>query len=403
MVLQVGPDGAVRPLNLLDPGVLPYTRINGSTFPAPDERLAAAAPLPSQPDYGAAVVEFVRRNAPETFDGQPVRFFTTFTTTVSLADAHPQGRGDPRLLPLLNLEIWGVPTSAPARDPSNHTFVYQRFQRGIMHYDAACRCTQGLLLADYFKALITGEGLPPDLEQQARTSAFLRQYGANGQNGVNRPAALPDTDLRQAFARLTAPPPPVVAAPAVAAPPTNAAIPPAGVPSGPMRTRIRADRALWAAIDSLEDADRLELLEAMARSEAEISFGALPENVHAKYSRSAAGPDRPAARSIVVSERWRGSDPKAVATLVAHEGRHLQDDVAGADVKTREGCIQFEIRAFTEQSEVWQVFYGPRGKAKPQDDIDLELNSWLATYRRGAGELERRVRALYVRACGGPG
>ena len=48
-----------------------------------------------------------------------------------------------------------IPTSRPMHDPNNPGFIYQRFQRGIMHYDKGCGCTQGLLLADYVKALIT--------------------------------------------------------------------------------------------------------------------------------------------------------------------------------------------------------------------------------------------------------
>jgi hypothetical protein len=61
------------------------------------------------------------------------------------------------LLPLMDLELWGAPTSKPARDPHDPNFIYQRFQRGIMHYDKGCSCTQGLLLADYFKALLVGQ------------------------------------------------------------------------------------------------------------------------------------------------------------------------------------------------------------------------------------------------------
>src|SRR5689334_8875797 len=36
VVVQLRPDGTVATLNLLDAGVLPYTRVNGSLFPAPD-------------------------------------------------------------------------------------------------------------------------------------------------------------------------------------------------------------------------------------------------------------------------------------------------------------------------------------------------------------------------------
>ena len=42
-----------------------------------------------------------------------------------------------------------------------------------MHYDTTCGCTQGLLLADYLKALLTGVNLPADLAAQAVDSPLL--------------------------------------------------------------------------------------------------------------------------------------------------------------------------------------------------------------------------------------
>ena len=41
----------VGTLNLLDDGLLPYTRINGSTLPAPDPELIKTAPRPDDPSY----------------------------------------------------------------------------------------------------------------------------------------------------------------------------------------------------------------------------------------------------------------------------------------------------------------------------------------------------------------
>jgi hypothetical protein len=75
------------------------------------------------------------------------------------------------------LEIWGAPISNPAYDPSNHDFIYQRFQRGIMHYTTGLG-TRGVLLADYLKAIMLGPELskqrganpPEDLNQQAKNS-----------------------------------------------------------------------------------------------------------------------------------------------------------------------------------------------------------------------------------------
>ena len=188
-------------MNLLDPGLLPYTKINGSTFPAPDPTMAQSAPSPADPDYANKIVAFVQANAPDTFQGEPVNFYQTFINTVSLSDAFPNGDGDPALLPLLNLEIWGAPISQPFRDPNNSNFIYQRFQRGIMHYDKGCGCTQGLLLADYLKAIITGLNLPPDLDAQAQSSPYYKQYDNSFDNasGVAKPALIPGTVFKNAF------------------------------------------------------------------------------------------------------------------------------------------------------------------------------------------------------------
>ena len=98
----------------------------------------------------APIIDFVRANAVDTFDGKPVNFQSTFFNTIS---------PDRRQAPTIRAS-WPCSTSrsgarrpaTPAYDPSNHNFIYQRFQRGIMHYDAGCGCTQGLLLADYLKS-----------------------------------------------------------------------------------------------------------------------------------------------------------------------------------------------------------------------------------------------------------
>jgi hypothetical protein len=97
--------------------------------------------------------------------------------------------------------MWGVPTSAPTFDPNNHNFVYLRFQRGmIMMFDATCTCTQGILLADYLKSILTWQNLPADLSKEAQGSPFFNQYDPSQPNWVHNPTFLPKTDLTQAFA-----------------------------------------------------------------------------------------------------------------------------------------------------------------------------------------------------------
>lgn len=200
-IMQIGPDGAARTMNILDSGLMPYTRINGSTFPSPDSAVQSAAPAPGTPDYDVRIQQFVANYAPNQWQGMNVNFYQAFVNTVELQDAFPQGGGNPGLLPLLNLEMWGVPTSYPQRDPNNHNFVYLRFQRGIMHYDASNGFTQALLLADYLKSIMTGQNLPSDLRDQAQGSRFYNQYNPNKPNWVDRPGDLPATNLFYAFER----------------------------------------------------------------------------------------------------------------------------------------------------------------------------------------------------------
>jgi polysaccharide biosynthesis protein PslG len=195
-VMQLQPDGSVQTLNLLDPGLMPYTQINGSTFPAPDPAIEAATPPVSDPNYATDIQMFIQKTAPNTFSGQPVNFGTTFLNTVTAQDAPS---APVSLLPGFDLQIWGAPTSQPAFDPNNHQFIYQRFQRGIMMYDASCGCTQGLLLADYFKSILTGWNLPPDLQQEAQSSRYYGQYSPIQTQWINQPNKLPASDLTNAF------------------------------------------------------------------------------------------------------------------------------------------------------------------------------------------------------------
>ena len=222
VVLQEWPDGSVHLLNLLDPGLLPFSSFNGAVVPAYDPALVAQAPAPGSPGYIDTVMQFVQANAPNTFAGQPVNFGTTFFHTVSASTAHPPilplsycrqrglpdssctpppGYGNRSLLPGFDLEIWGIPTSLPMVDPRNHQFVYQRFQRGILHYQADTNTTEGLLLGDYFKEILTDQHLPPDVAAEAANSPYLDQYCPSGPHWICRPDALDPTttDLTGAF------------------------------------------------------------------------------------------------------------------------------------------------------------------------------------------------------------
>lgn len=199
-IMQIQRDGSVGLLNVMDPGLMPFNVINGATLPPHDPGVATQAPMPGTPGFAAAATAFLQQAAPNTFDGQPVNFFNTFANTVSAQAAVGPGQPvDPGLLLGFNLEMWGFPTSTPMPDPNNFNFVYLRFQRGIMHFDATTGLTQGLLMADFFKSIITGQNLPPDLAAQAQGSPFFMQFNNDAPLGLNRPEQLPNTDMRDAF------------------------------------------------------------------------------------------------------------------------------------------------------------------------------------------------------------
>jgi hypothetical protein len=194
-VLQHCVGTAPRLLNLLDPDLMPVRRINGAVFPAYDSAVARAAPTLQTPDYMQAALAHLVETVPSTFEGVPVDFFATYMDTV------PLNLDLPIPSVLRNLEIWGFPTSAPAFDPTNRSFVYQRFQRGIMHYRTSTGTTEAVLLGEYFKRLILGRNVPPDLFAEARDagSPFLAQYCPAAPRGICRPAELDGTDLTAAF------------------------------------------------------------------------------------------------------------------------------------------------------------------------------------------------------------
>jgi hypothetical protein len=184
---QCGASAPVTLVNMLDPDIFPYTRVNGSVFPEPDEQLKQQTPAVGTPEY-ANILPFIQANTPDTFNGQPVNFWQTFMTHGGL-------------------EILGAPISHPQPDPTNNNFIYQRFQRVILHFHPTVgggTVTEPLLLADYLKQIILGPtspSLPQDLAQQSSGSRFYAQYCRGALHWLCRPDALGGTDLTFAFER----------------------------------------------------------------------------------------------------------------------------------------------------------------------------------------------------------
>ena len=94
----------------------------------------------------------------------------------------------------------GAPISNPAPDPNNNSFIYQRFQRGIMHYIQGTG-TESILIADYLKALILNQNVPTDLgaEATAQNSPYLASYCPGQPLWMCKPNQVPGTDYTFAF------------------------------------------------------------------------------------------------------------------------------------------------------------------------------------------------------------
>ena len=223
-MLSLGPDGRVSPGDILSADVLPITHIDGLSLPAADPDLLGSAPQPTDPDYATQALAFVNVYVTDDWNGLPVNFQSTFLNSVNCADAFGTDPCDPSLLPGYALELWGLPTSLPTSDPLNPDFVYQRFQRGIMHFSRATGLTQGLLVGDWLKRVMIGVDLSRDMAAEARGSRLFAQYAPSRPLALDRPTDLPDTSLAQAFRADT-----LMAAGQVPGEPTATATLPAGV------------------------------------------------------------------------------------------------------------------------------------------------------------------------------
>ncbi len=202
-MLQVGADGSVTPADILSSDFLPITHIDGLSLPPADPDIQASAPTPDQDDYATQALAFVNLYVPDTWNGLPVNFQQTFLNTVTCADAFGTDDCDSSQLPGFDLQMWGLPSSLPTSDPLNSDFVYQRFQRGIMHYSVTTGLTQGLLLGDWLKRIMIGVDLSPDINPEVRQSRFFAQYAPSQPLALDRPDALPNTSLAQAFSNDT--------------------------------------------------------------------------------------------------------------------------------------------------------------------------------------------------------
>jgi hypothetical protein len=204
--LRQDPSGPVATVDLFGLGALPFPQIGGRTVPAIDPALAGAAPAPGSADYGVQVQAFIQAHAPDVWDGQAVGFYQAFLGTVRFAEAFPAGTGQHELLPGFAQEVWGLPMSRPQRDPADPSVVLLRWERGVMVWSQQAGAVAALPLGEQFRAVLTGAGLSPEQAAAAAAagSPYLGQAHGPLPSGLQRPAALPETALADAFRQSSA-------------------------------------------------------------------------------------------------------------------------------------------------------------------------------------------------------
>ena len=125
-VMQIGPNG-VETLNLLEEGLLPYTTMNGSTFPAPTRALTKATPSPNDAEY-------TRRSFSSSRKTPRIAGRACWSTRQDVLDHRPtrtpsRTAARPACCRCSTCRS-GVRRPRSRRDLKNNDFVYLRFQRG---------------------------------------------------------------------------------------------------------------------------------------------------------------------------------------------------------------------------------------------------------------------------------
>ena len=127
LIAGIGAIGALSVFAAMPASVAAAGPLDGLGVPAADPSLVFVAPTPDQPNYPARLDAFLEATVPDTWNGEPVAFLSTLNDT--------------------GTDALGLPTSKPAADPNNPDFIYQRFQNGVLFYNATDDTTTVLPLA----------------------------------------------------------------------------------------------------------------------------------------------------------------------------------------------------------------------------------------------------------------
>lgn len=81
--------------------------------------------------------------------------------------------------------------------------------------------------------------------------------------------------------------------------------------------------------------------------------------------------------SISVDQSLEGTDPADAAAVLVHESTHAFDFTHQPNFATRQGCIETELRARTNEVVFWRDEFGPNGKQPPTNTFEQLENAQL--------------------------
>ena len=104
--------------------------------------------------------------------------------------------------------------------------------------------------------------------------------------------------------------------------------------------------------------------------------------------------------AITISDKYVDGDIRVLAVALAHEANHAWERKQGLTLKSTSDCFEAELRAFRIQAGVWEKFYGPNGKDKPNGQAEIDQNDLLKMVKTDPERLKALLVTRYGDECG---
>ncbi len=167
----------------------------------------------------------------------------------------------------------------------------------------------------------------------------------------------------------------------------------------PTAGTIRVDANLVPALNTLAQLDvGRTLVDGLAQGGVTVFVMVEPDGIWAHYDSQA--------KVIGVDRSLVGTDPRTLATILAHESTHALDDRSGMVTQATQqvgesgACYADEYQATVTEVQVWQQFWGPQGKPYAQHPYERQENRELTRYLRSPQGFAARLVAEYTPECG---